>query len=87
MGEQGAYVLEQNGNEFHVPSYPVTPIDTTAAGDAFCGALAAALASERDLKFAVQLGCAAGAIAVTISGAEPSLPTLKQIEQLALGVS
>jgi ribokinase len=85
MGEQGAYVLEHTGNEFLVPSYPVVPVDTTAAGDAFCGALAAALASDKELKFAVQLGCAAGAIAVTVSGAEPSLPSLKQIEQLAMG--
>lgn len=87
MGEQGAYVLEHTGNEFFVSSFPVVPVDTTAAGDAFCGALAAALASGREMKFAVQLGCAAGAIAVTKNGAEPSLPTLKQIEQMALGVT
>ncbi len=87
MADQGAYALQQDGTEFFMPAYPVVPVDTTAAGDAFCGALAAALASDRTLREAVQLGCAAGAIAVTISGAEPSLPSLKQIEQLALGVT
>jgi ribokinase len=87
MGEQGAYVLDKSGHELVVASYPVVAVDTTAAGDAFCGALAAALSTGRELKDAVQYGCAAGALAVTVSGAEPSLPSLKQIEQqMALGV-
>lgn len=82
MGEHGALIVDKAGNTTMVPSFPVTAIDTTAAGDAFCGALAACLADNKSLKEAVMIGCAAGALAVTRAGAEPSLPLRTEIDQL-----
>ncbi len=60
--------------ERHQPAFPVTPVDTTGAGDAFCGALAARLAAGDDLESAVRYAAAAGALATTVEGAVPSLP-------------
>ena len=65
-----------------VPAYRVTPVDTVAAGDAFCGGLAAALASGEPLPEALRWASAAGALATTIAGAVPSLPTRDAVEQL-----
>lgn len=56
--------------------------DTVAAGDAFNGGLAAALAEGLGLAEAVQWGSAAGAIAVTRSGAMPSMPSRAELEKL-----
>jgi ribokinase len=58
----------------------VTPVDTTGAGDAFCGALAAGLAAGLDLLTALRRGVVAGGLAVTRAGAQSSLPTHAQIE-------
>lgn len=65
-----------------VAAYRVTPVDTVAAGDAFCGGLAAALASGEPLPEALRWASAAGALATTIAGAVPSLPTRDVVEQL-----
>ena len=56
------------------PALEVTPVDTTGAGDAFCGALAARLADGSGLRDAVRYAAAAGALATTVAGAVPSLP-------------
>lgn len=66
----------------HVAGYPVTAIDTTAAGDAFVGALAAALDRGAPIERALRFANASGALAVTIRGAQPSLPTADAIEAL-----
>jgi ribokinase len=87
LGEQGALVLEEGREPEFVQSFPVTAVDTTAAGDAFCGAFAAAFSSGVPLRQAVRFGCAAGALACTRLGAEPSLPRLVEIEQLVGGES
>jgi ribokinase len=81
MGEQGAFVHNSQISEL-IASFPVNAVDTTAAGDAFCGALAAALARGDEMRAAVRWACAAGALATTKMGAEPSLPSAEQIEQL-----
>lgn len=81
LGEHGAYVSE-NGSGTFVTPFAVTAIDTTAAGDAFCGGFAAAFADGRSIPDAVQFGCAAGALACTKLGAEPSLPQLDEIKKL-----
>ncbi|TVR85508.1 MAG: ribokinase, partial [Trueperaceae bacterium] len=57
-----------------VPGFAVEAVDTTAAGDAFAGALGAALADGRRLRDALRYASAAGALAVTTPGAQPSLP-------------
>ena len=82
LGELGALVLDGEKESVSVPSFKVAAIDTTAAGDAFCGALAASLSHGNSLEAAVQLGCAAGALATTKVGAEPSLPNIEEISVL-----
>ncbi len=65
-----------------VAGYPVTAVDTTAAGDAFVGALAAALDRGAPIEQALRIANAAGALAVTVPGAQPSLATAEAIEAL-----
>jgi ribokinase len=81
LGERGALLAQPDGVE-HVPAFQVTPVDTTAAGDAFVGGFAAALAEGRSPIEAVRWGCAAGALATTKLGAQPSLPTRQEVEEL-----
>lgn len=73
MGESGALLLEDTA--FHeVPTPIVQPIDTTAAGDVFNGALAVALSEGKDLVTAVSFACEAASISVTKMGAQSSIP-------------
>lgn len=81
LGRHGACVVTREGC-FHVASLPVTPIDTTAAGDTFCGALAAALVEGQSLSDAVRFATAAAAISVTRLGAQPSIPQRSDIESM-----
>lgn len=81
LGERGALVVDGSRAQA-VPPYPAHPVDTTAAGDAFCGALGVALAEGRSIEQAARFACAAGALAVTVMGAGPSLPRRAAIEQL-----
>jgi ribokinase len=80
-GERGARVVTPEG-EHRIEAFEVTPIDTTAAGDAFCGALAARLAAGDRLLDALHWAAAAGALATTAKGAMPSLPRRGAIEVL-----
>jgi ribokinase len=80
MGEAGA-LLYDAGDVVHFPAPPVQAIDTVGAGDAFCGALADALARGLDLEGAVPWGIHAGAVAVTRAGAQPSMPTRDDVER------
>lgn len=79
LGERGVYALSE-GFEEHVPAFEVEPVDTTAAGDVFNGALAVALAGKRPLAEALRFAQAAAAISVTRPGAQPSAPTRAEIE-------
>ena len=63
-------------------AFTVDAIDTVAAGDAFCGAFAAALAEGHDLQQALRWASAAGALATTVAGAVPSLPTRESVQAL-----
>lgn len=79
LGEKGAFFAERS-NCGLVPGMAVEAVDTTAAGDAFNGALAVALASGRALPDAVWFANRAAALSVTRRGAQPSLPRLEELE-------
>ncbi len=81
LGANGARVVTE-GVDKHLPAHEVTAVDTTAAGDAFNGALAVAYAEGKTLLEAVEYGMAAGALAATRRGAQPSLPTRDAVENL-----
>jgi len=81
LGANGARVIS-DGIDQHLPAHEITAVDTTAAGDAFNGALAVALAEGKPLLEAVSYGMAAGALATTKRGAQPSLPTREAVENL-----
>lgn len=80
LGAEGVYV-DTAGLQQHFPAFSVTAVDTTAAGDVFCGALAVALAEGRPLLEAIRFANAAAALCVTRLGAQPSIPTRSEIEQ------
>jgi ribokinase len=84
LGERGAVLLTPDLTR-QVPAYTVEVVDTTAAGDAFCGALATVLARGDNLVDAVAFANAAGALAVTVLGAAPSMPTATQVEAFCGG--
>ena len=84
LGGRGAFVAAEGKSQM-IPAFNVSPVDTTAAGDSFCGVLAASLAEGLDLSTAVKYANAAGGLAVTKMGAEPSLPSLKEVLKLANG--
>ncbi|MFP5283217.1 MAG: ribokinase [Actinomycetes bacterium] len=79
-GAAGAVVVADEVTRH--PSPRVTAVDTTAAGDAFTGTLGAALALGQPWSDAVDRALAAGALAVTVRGATPSLPTREQVDAL-----
>lgn len=87
LAEQGAFYLSAEGKQLRVPAFKVSPKDTTAAGDAFCGALAAAISRGTAIEEAIKFACAAGALATTICGAEPSLPQISAIDKMLGAVS
>ena len=79
MGAQGVAVAAPGGSTF-IPAFKVRAVDTTAAGDAFNGGMAAALVEGHPLETAVIWGAAAGALSATKVGAQPSMPTRAQFE-------
>jgi ribokinase len=81
LGAQGA-LLVRPAEVRHFAAFAVTPIDTTAAGDAFNGVLATALLEGRGLDEAIVRANAAGALCVTKRGAQEALPTRQEIEAL-----
>lgn len=81
LGPRGAYVAG-DGVRALVPGFAVSAVDTTAAGDIHCGALAVALVEGRSLLDAVRFANAAAALSVTKLGAQPSAPKREDIEAL-----
>jgi ribokinase len=81
LGGQGAWCATAT-ESFLIPSFPVTVVDTVAAGDAFNGGLAAGLAEGLSLREAGRWAAAVGAIAVSRAGAQAAMPTREEVEEL-----
>ena len=82
LGASGA-VAATAGGLIRVPAVPVTVVDTTGAGDTFCGVLAACLDEGADMTAAMTMAAIAGSLACTREGAQPSFPTRAEIEAAA----
>jgi ribokinase len=80
MGSQGAYVAASTVEDF-LPAFKVKTVDSTAAGDAFNGGLAVALMRGQDLVAAARFGSAVAALSVTRKGAQPSMPTARDVDR------
>jgi ribokinase len=83
LGGLGALIDQGDSNAEHVPAWAITPVDTTAAGDAFTAALGVAWSAGQTLSDATRFACAAGACACLKLGAQPSLPLRQDVEALA----
>jgi ribokinase len=83
MGAQGALVCEAGSEAVLVGAFDAGAVlETTGAGDAFCGGFAAALSEGRTVLEAAQFGCATAGISVTRAGTAPSMPRRAEIEAL-----
>ena len=80
LGAQGLYFKNRN-EEIWMDAFRVEAVDTTAAGDAFMGALSCGLAAEKSIQEALKMANAAGALAATRLGAQPSLPNRRELER------
>lgn len=79
LGSQGALFADGQAFE-HLQAPEVKAVDTTAAGDTFVGGFAAALAGGKDEAEAIRFGQVAAALSVTRAGAQPSIPTLHDVQ-------
>lgn len=84
LGERGAFTRAA-GISSHVRAFAVDAVDTVGAGDAFCAALAVALSEGTSIVDAVRFANAAGAVASTRHGAEPSMPRRDDVEAMLRG--
>jgi ribokinase len=82
LGAEGAVLLEAGEEVARAAPPPVHAVDGTAAGDAFCAALVVSLLEGRDRQAALTRACAAGAVAASRPGAQPSLPTANEVDAL-----
>jgi ribokinase len=81
LGSQGALIKEHN--EYHyVEAYKVESVDTTAAGDAFCGSVCVGLSEGKSIPEAVKLAAQAAALTVTRMGAQSSIPYRSELSSL-----
>lgn len=83
MGGRGTYWQDATGEGF-IPPFPVTPIDTVAAGDCFNAGLAVALTLQNSLGDAVRFASACGALATTRKGAADAAPTWNDVQNLLI---
>jgi ribokinase len=79
LGSKGLF-FKNGSQEFWMKAFKVDVVDTTAAGDAFLGALARGLSEDKPIQEALRFANAAGALATTRLGAQPSLPSRRELE-------
>jgi ribokinase len=82
LGGRGSIVVTSDGHFYTVPAYKVAVVDTTAAGDAFAGALAVAVGRGDHIHQATKFANAAGALACTKFGAQSAMPTIAEVATL-----
>lgn len=82
LGAAGCLAREADGTSTRQAAFEVQAVDTTAAGDTFCGVLVAALSRDAPLPLALRQASAAAAIACTRAGAQASIPTQKEVQAL-----
>ena len=81
LGAKGLF-FKNNDTELRMPAFKVKAVDSTSAGDAFMGGLACGLSEDMPLDAAMRLASAAGALATTKLGAQPSLPSRGEVDAL-----
>lgn len=82
LGARGAFIASKNSLAERLHSFPVRAVDTTAAGDAFNGAFAVGLLLGKDPVASARFATAAAALSVTRAGAQPSMPTMDEVDHL-----
>ena len=82
LGGRGVYLADRNGLNRQIDAFSVRAVDTTAAGDAFNGAFATGLMLGNDPAESARFAAAAAAISVTRPGAQSSMPTLAEVQQM-----
>jgi ribokinase len=82
LGEEGAVLLEDGEEVTRARPPKVNAVDGTGAGDAFTAGLVVSLLEERDREDALRRACAAGALAASRAGAQPSLPTAAEVDEI-----
>jgi len=87
LGARGAYLASAAGLTQFLESFPVEAVDTTAAGDAFNGAFATALLMNIGPVESARFAAAAAAVSVTRVGAQPSMPSMSEVEQMLNGAA
>ena len=78
LGKKGC-IVKSSSMSARIPAFEVEAVDTTAAGDTFCGALVAQLGDGEEMVAAIKFATAASAICVTRMGAQPSIPTKAEV--------
>lgn len=79
LGGKGFEIEDKKGTK-HYDCIKIKPVDTTAAGDTLCGGLAAMLSKDKTLEESAIFGSKAASMACTKKGAQPSIPTLTEVE-------
>jgi ribokinase len=85
LGSEGAYFASKSGSAAQIKPFQVKAVDSTGAGDAYNGAFATALMSGKSPLESAIFASAASAISVTRTGAQESMATLAEVEQLLDG--
>jgi ribokinase len=80
LGKRGS-ILKNGKESYKIPAFVVETLDSTAAGDTFCGALAAELSKGHKWEQALRFATASAAICVTRMGAQPSIPTEREVDE------
>jgi ribokinase len=82
LGAEGAVLLDGGSEVARARAPRIAAVDGTAAGDAFCAALVVALLQGRERADALAWACAAGALAASRPGAQPSLPSAREVDAI-----